>query len=69
MGKVKEGRNADEKRLEEKSTVIYWVPWLWGILDCFPRPEAESRMGGGVAGIRTGAHVGSQGIQAEDCSH
>ena len=33
------------------------VPRFWTILNCFPRPQAGSWMGNGVAKIGTGAHM------------
>ena len=44
-------------------------PKPWAILYCFNRLQAGSWMGSGAAGIRPGAHMGSQCIQGEDFNH
>ena len=40
------------------------VPKLWAVLNCSPGPQAGSWKGSGAAGIRTGAHMGSQVCKA-----
>ena len=42
------------------------VPRLQAILNCFPKPQAESWMESGAARIRAGAQLGSQHIQDKD---